>query len=886
MKKGMVNMKKITEKFQKLPYAGLIAHSIIMLILVLIVYWQYLVGNRTYIFTDIGSDSFGQTYPNLVYLARKIELGHFMNRWNFVSSIGNEESMIIPKLANLEAFFGAENIPYLLGFNQALKVFFSGIFFYGYLRKLKSTRFTSSVFAIYYAFCAPMMIRGAWRSYPNEVLTLAIWLFAFEAWFSNRKKWFGLVIASAFFYLNCSGYFIVLYTGIFVVYAIFRCIIDDGSQQYKGLIKGTIFFVGALICALLLSAVSWGDSIVKQVGSDRMSNGVDRMKNYGNSALFTGFDTLKTAFFRTIGTDILGINDYCGTENFLEAPAFYCGLLTLLLILPVYLSTRGKQKAGFSIGLAGIVLYIFIRPVRFLANGLSGHTFKLASLWVIVLLLFIAASGFDMFLKELREHGLKSMIVTAVLIIVLSVVCAVDGMSWIKLFVSIAFCICYVMALWLYRGKHMELLQLKTAILILVSVEVLTMSYGCVNNRGTMDEGDVYLDGTAEALAWIEQGEGESGFYRIDKRFEAASYCDSLYQNFMGTVSYIGGSGDRKSTGDFCQILAMPVLGGNNHSVTGFSTSTTVNTLMNVKYVLSKSGIQTNYGYDAVEKVGDVYVYENRYALPLGYVYDNYISMEEFLNLSIMERREIMLSACVLEEDNPLLSKKTDLKSRNIDYTEYMVSVEKEETDNWLRMELPEAKEGFVTVVVLDVESDGSQSSMMELYKKDGTSETRYIGVADGRDVYHLEFNDPEIQMVHIFGTDQYEIEDVLVCQIPQSIYYEDYVKQCETLQENGIHVDKIDCNMILGTIESDKDGMMTLSIPYDDNWQIYIDGAEQKLEPVNIAMMGTVISKGTHKIELVYEKENDSAILVAIGIGVFILFLFAHRGFERNGKR
>lgn len=886
MKNGIAYIKKIIDKIQNLPNAGLIVHSAIMLILVLIVYWQYLVGNRTYIFTDIGSDSIAQIYPNLVYLAREIKMEHFMSRWNFVSSIGNEESMIIPKLANLEAFFGADNIQYLLGLNQSLKVFFSGIFFYGYLRKLKNTRFTSSVFAIYYAFCAHMIIRGAWRSYPNEVLTPAIWLFAFEAWFSNRKKWLGLVIASAFFYLNCSGYFIVLYTGIFVVYAIFRCIIDEGSQQYMGLIKGTIFFVGALICALFLSAVSWGDSIVKQVGSDRMSNGVDRMKNYGNSALFTGFDTLKTAFFRTIGTDILGINDYCGTENFLEAPTFYCGLLTLLIILPVYISSKGKRKIGFSIGLAGIVLYIFVRPVRFLANGLSGHTFKLASLWVIVLLLFIVASGFDIFLKEIRKCGVKSLIVTAVLIIVLSVVCAVDGMSWIKLFVSIVFCICYVSVIWLYRGKHMELLQLKAAILLLVSVEVLTMSYGCVNNRGTMDEGDVYLDGTAEALAWIEQEKGESGFYRIDKRFEAASYCDSLYQNFMGTVSYIGGSGDRKSTGDFCRLLAMPVLGGNNHVIAGFSTSTAVNTLMNVKYILSKSGMQTNYGYDVVEKVGDVYVYENRNALPLGYVYEHYISMEEFLNLSIMERRDIMLSACVLEEDNPLLSKKTDIKSRNIYYKEYMVSVKKEETDNWLRMELPEAKEGFVTVVVLDVESDGSQNSMMEMYKKDGISETRYIGVADGRDVYHLEFNDPEIQMIHIFGTDQYDIEDVMVCQIPQSIYYEDYVKQCETLQENGIQVDKIDCNMIIGTVKSDKEGMMTLAIPYDDNWKIYIDGEEQKLEPVNIAMMGTVISKGTHTVELVYEKENHSVILVAIGIGLFILFFFTHRGFERNGKR
>ena len=98
--------------------------------------------------------------------------------------------------------------------------------------------------------------------------------------------------------------------------------------------------------------------------------------------------------------------------------------------------------------------------------------------------------------------------------------------------------------------------------------------------------------------------------------------------------------------------------------------------------------------------------------------------------------------------------------------------------------------------------------------------------------------------------------------------------------------MEKIDCNIISGTITSDKGGMMTLSIPYDDNWHIYVDGEEQQLETVNIAMMGTAITKGTHKIELVYNKENNYAIYAGVGIVVLILFFIANKGFEKNGKR
>ena len=167
---------------------GFLWHCSIMFFLVILVYWQYLTGQKVYVFTDVASDSAGQTYPNLIYLAREISMGNWGDRWNFVSSIGNTAQMILPTLANLEAFFGADHVVYLMGFNMAAKVFLSGLFFYLYLKKMKISDMTSSIFALFYAFSAQMMIRGSWRSYPNEVLTFAIWLYAFEAWFCNGKK--------------------------------------------------------------------------------------------------------------------------------------------------------------------------------------------------------------------------------------------------------------------------------------------------------------------------------------------------------------------------------------------------------------------------------------------------------------------------------------------------------------------------------------------------------------------------------------------------------------------------------------------------------------------------------------------------------------------------
>ena len=143
---------------------GFLLHCVIMLMLVVIIFGQYLIGQKLFVFTDVATDSAGQTYPNLVYLAREISAGNTMNRWNFSSSIGNSAEMILPKLSNLETYFGVENVAYLMGFNMALKVFLSGIFFYLYLKKMGISNSTSSIFAIFYAFCAQIIIRGSWRS--------------------------------------------------------------------------------------------------------------------------------------------------------------------------------------------------------------------------------------------------------------------------------------------------------------------------------------------------------------------------------------------------------------------------------------------------------------------------------------------------------------------------------------------------------------------------------------------------------------------------------------------------------------------------------------------------------------------------------------------------
>ncbi|MDE6363008.1 MAG: YfhO family protein, partial [Lachnospiraceae bacterium] len=792
--------------------------------------------------------------------------------------------MILPQLANFEAFFGADHVAYLMGFNMAVKVFLSGLFFYLYLKKMKISDTTSSIFALFYAFCAQMIIRGAWRSYPNEVLTFVMWLYAFESWFCNGKKWWGLILASAFLYFNSSGYYIVLYTGIFVVYALFRVLADWDLKKNEKKVAKIAVFAGGIICALLLSSMGWVSSITTQLKSDRLSNGTQKMGNYDFSAFLTTADSLKTAFYRTIGTDLLNINEFCGAGNFLEAPAFYCGILTLLLVPVLLVQAKGKRRIAYSIGITGVFLYIFVKPVRFLANGFASHTFKLSSLWVMVLMLYIAASGFDQLLEDRGKIRLRWIAAAGLVITVAAGLFRIDGMNYVKLAITIVFLLVYVGIFCFYKYRNCSAAQVKRVLLVLAVAEVVFTSYDCVNKRGTMDN-NLYEDGTMDALAFIDERNGASAnFYRIDKQFQAYALCDSLYQNYMGTTAYIGGSGDRKSTGNFYQAVAMPTFGGNNHNMTGFSTSTKINTLMNVGYILSQVDMNPNFGYEKIGEIEGISVYENQYALPLGYVYDQYIKLEDYEKLDIEERRTALLTLCVLGEACDVGGiTEAESVSEEVALYPYEVQTEIELTENWLKVELPECTQENVNLIALDIDSEDACSSMMEYYNADGDAVTTYIGVAGGSDTYILEFNDAQIQQVQIFGTNQYNIKAVRLYQVPKEVYYQAYIDACGELQKNGMVVQEMDSNTIVGTIESSKDGMMTFSIPYDKNWHVYIDGVEQALQPVNIAMMGTTVTQGTHEVQLIYHKENHWGWFAAAGVVLFAVGLVMDFCWSKN---
>lgn len=868
--------------------------SVVLALIVMVLYWSFLTGDKYYIFKDVGSDSYNQTYPALINTANRIADGEVGKTWDFSASIGDSVEMIIPKLENWVAFFGSANVAYLLGISQMLKVFFAGIFFWLYLHTFGNSRGTASIFALGYAFCAHILIRGSWIAYPNETVLLALWLFCFELFYQKKdKRW--LPLATALFLINFSGYYTVLYAGIFCAYAFLRYhsnYREHGIEEKRGGLKFGAGFTGSLLIGYGMASMVIIPNVMTMLKSDRFTNSIGNSRNDG---FFMKLKILKTAFFRTIGTDIIGVNgEYKGYNNFLEGPAFYCGLFVLVMIPLIWKTISGRKRIWYTIGYLCMLIYILINPIKNIANGFTGcYVFKLSSLWLIVLLVMTTADAFEK-LKEVSPR--KSLyFISCGTVIVLCIIFHNMIVNSSYAVVSCIFLLGYGVLLLIWKREKFSIGKLKMLVFIITATETMWMSYRIVNDRVVVeDEDDMgYVDGTQEAVHYLE--ERDSDFYRIDKQYYSASYCDALYQNYNGAVAYKGATGERNLTARFYTELYLPIA-YNKHVSLGFQGDTGINTLMNTKYILSKNEMIENFGYKYIDTVDDKKIYENEYAIPLAVTYDTYFSKDDLQKMNILGRRQSFYQGAVLEEDDIEKYDIVTLEDSEVDKTnleEYQVSYKRKKKDDGIQLQFPEVSADEVVIVKASIFAESMSSSKGEdifsCTYSDGIEDGSVTcGLQEGKEDYFFEFNGEGIYTIRINTNQKMKVGKIRVYILPQEEYYKNYMQKTREWQKNGLQNVTYENNAITGNIEADKKEMLVFSVPYDDAFKLYVDGKEQETLVANIGFIGGWIEKGSHQIELKYEPAYPYVnVTIAVSVMYVVYFIYySVRGRKRENEK
>lgn len=349
-----------------------------------------------------------------------------------------------------------------------------------------------------------------------------------------------------------------------------------------------------------------------------------------------------------------------------------------------------------------------------------------------------------------------------------------------------------------------------------------------------------------------------------------------------------------------------------------------LNALASVKYYVS--AFDAPYGYTLVKHVNDrknsafedyeYNIYKNNYALPLGYTYDSIISQKDYDQMDMASRYEAIMQGAVVSESvrmpatqvndlhhNVKFKKVYDKKAMRIKGDQIIVKKGKatidlyyepvKNSEIYLQVKGYDFKDFYLSDPPLDRDQAGSQRVVLDyvtyannhlLSAKEFYYYTKLYSRNSGRHDFMINTGYSKKGSDHV--TISFRTPGVYNCKSLKMIAQPmtDYKKYIRKLKKDVLtdvsyrRSNKAQTTYdVKGKITLHKRKLLCLSIPYEDGWQVYVDGKETTLLKVNDMYMGVVLNKGTHQIRLVYHTPGLKAgliISVIAGIGFIILII------------
>ena len=124
---------------------------------------------------------------------------------------------------------------------------------------------------------------------------------------------------------------------------------------------------------------------------------------------------------------------------------------------------------------------------------------------------------------------------------------------------------------------------------------------------------------------------------------------------------------------------------------------------------------------------------------------------------------------------------------------------------------------------------------------------------------------------------------DYIDVQLASTAFYDACAEKC---MEGRLDVTSYNNRKVEGSVTAAKDGILFLSIPAYDNWDIYIDGKKaDRIDNLDITFTGVSIPAGKHEITLRYNNRivKYGGVVSAAGL---ILLVISRVAAHRRRKR
>ena len=757
-------------------------------------------------------------------------------------------------LSLLAAFAGGEGIETVYMITDFLRLYLAGLFLGLYVRKVGvQDHWSTACAAIIYVFDGyALYLVGRHPYFLNGALYLPLLLLGVERILENRR-WLMFTRITALM-LVVNFYFAYMNTLAAVIYIVVRLIARLRTRGVRESAKDGFILLGAYLLGAAFSAIVFLPVVRLYFSNSRLGiRGGYRgsMLTYG---LSYGIQQLLNMFVPGISPGNFA------NLNYLP--------LALFGLLPLFFMRDGRARQ-VRVGLYLCALAMMTPVVCLVFNGMA----YVSSRWIYIFGLFVAlgcALGLpEIFRPDWRWRKLASLIAAIYGAGLLARV--VSEKMW-QLLPAPLFIMGFALFLLLFdwgrllwlnppRARTITAVLLTGVCMVYIAVVYMPMGYNYISAQ---EKSGIYPRIASDSAGHLID---DDGVYRVTSGGNNDAHAMIL--DYMGTSFYWSLIDARMS--EYYLDLGLPSQTA-AYRVDGFGGNTAMNAVAGAKYYVRNDGENyvMPYGYERTDTLSlpdgrTAELFENQYALPLGYAYDRMMSEEEYGQLPVEDKIQALTRYAVCDREG-LQGADFDSAAIEADYDVAGLS-EAEMQDGVLtgkrggfldlRFEAREDCETYLIFEGLKVHaSDRHPNGKIQVWTENGVSQSYILSLTNNfyfpKETFAFCLGDSATLngcRIEFANAQAYDYDALRVVHIPRAGYRADMeARRAEAMEDIALSNNRIEGNIAVAG-----DRVLQIAVPYSEGWSAWVDGEAREIYPCGGMYMGVDLTAGTHRIELRY---------------------------------
>lgn len=788
---------------------------------------------------------FPEYFRNLFYHTDKIipnfapHIGAGQNIFNF-----SYYGLLNPIILLSYLFPKIEMTTYII-FSNIILFALSSVLFYYFLQKHTENKYHAFLTTIILIFSSSFLFHFHRHfMFVDYMPFLILGLLGIDQYFEKNKR--TLFTLSTFLMIMTSYYYSIIGIFVFIIYGLYIYLTKYKDITLKRFIKDGISFLIPIIIAILMAGILL------------LPTAHVILSGRGSSEKLI---TLKELIIPKANIEAIVYDTYS------------LGLTSISLIALIYTSIKKKNKSHY-LSLTILLIIIFPLFIYLLNGGL--YIRNKALIPFLPLIGMILTSFFDDLFKT--KIKLKPLLCICILLLIFNLPTA----SKIFVYSFLIDIIITFSTLTIYQKKKKQLLVILPILFIVLTnwfigqkTDILIPKNFWQESFSKEKEKNLEKQLEKEEFA-VRSANLDSTLYTVNKIISPKHYTTSIYSSTY-----------HKDYQNFQKNVFKNPLPNRNKLILAQSNNIMFQTFMGLKYI-TYSG-KPSIGYFPVTENKKEKLYQNNNVLPIGYATPRILNKKDYDKLSYPASEEAMIGNIVLDDKktNFMFEKNSEeifpfyklpKKNRNLTIQKkkgkYIVDAKK---DTKIEIPLNRVVNNEILFITFELENQTSCESPTQkigingIYNKKSCIDSEY---QNENNTFHyvLSKNEAWNKLSVVIGEGHYVISNI-----------KSYILNYNNLIKPISKIDKWDIkntnnDILEGKINVRENSYFATSIPYDEGFQIYVDGKKQDYEKVNTAFIGFPIKKGVHHIKMVYHSPglNTGIRISIIGLcGLLIIIYF-----------